>query len=518
MKTKSFAATLVNLALLFTASSPRAGTMEGSVKMGGVIFRETGDQSTVQETYNVYDGFAVSQIRLDGTLKPGNYVALNLEDINLDSRKGSFDYRVPGCFKLSGDFDQSRQVFDPVRLVASKRKDWKVGAQYTPSRWFALSGYFNYLTRNGDRLSYPTGTPSVLGTQYDNSLKSGQATAEYHKDRRGVAISYSLSDYNDGINDATGRTGQVVSARMYAPTPFYEKWTNLLRAAYGERKLSNNDLDYTLANFQYTGVVQPSEDYQIKYNFDANRIDNKSTRLETDRFQNSLDATYFYKYGRFNGGYAYEINDDNRTLTSYDSWRVGTAFHYLKYVNAKVDYASRVKKDEEDLTLLKSVEASQIRAKLDLQPRDNVVFGGGYTKRQRELPDIGVKADGDIVNAFGRYDYKGWGSASAEYSLSTDEYRDLAGKFDSDSHIVTGRIEFNRIKNLRLAGGATYLDIGRDLDIEKSMLFAEGSFKVLNDYHLEVRYNVYNYDDYILLDRYYTANVVRINLAYDLHL
>ena len=94
----------------------------------------------------------------------------------------------------------------------------------------------------------------------------------------------------------------------------------------------------------------------------------------------------------------------------------------------------------------------------------------------------------------------------------------LAGKFDSDSHIVTGRIEFNRIKNLRLAGGATYLDIGRDLDIEKSMLFAEGSFKVLNDYHLEVRYNVYNYDDYILLDRYYTANVVRINLAYDLHL
>ncbi len=47
--------------------------------------------------------------------------------------------------------------------------------------------------------------------------------------------------------------------------------------------------------------------------------------------------------------------------------------------------------------------------------------------------------------------------------------------------------------------------------------FVEGMYTVLDDYHIEVKYNRYEYDDFILLDRYYTADVVWINVAYDLH-
>ncbi len=42
-------------------------------------------------------------------------------------------------------------------------------------------------------------------------------------------------------------------------------------------------------------------------------------------------------------------------------------------------------------------------------------------------------------------------------------------------------------------------------------------YTVLDDLHVEVKYNVYNYDDYMILNRYYTANVVWFNVAYDLH-
>ena len=80
------------------------------------------------------------------------------------------------------------------------------------------------------------------------------------------------------------------------------------------------------------------------------------------------------------------------------------------------------------------------------------------------------------------------------------------------------RVEVGRVRNLRVAGGVTYLDIGRDLDIEKSMVFVEGTLRLAGRYRLEAKYNCYNYDDYILLDRYYTANVVRFNLGYDIHL
>jgi hypothetical protein len=84
--------------------------------------------------------------------------------------------------------------------------------------------------------------------------------------------------------------------------------------------------------------------------------------------------------------------------------------------------------------------------------------------------------------------------------------------------VVTGRISIDRIKGVHLGGGVTYMDIRGDLKIEKSIIFAEGRWTPFANYHLEVKYNVFNYDDYVVLNRYYTANVVRVNLAYDLHL
>ena len=518
MRMTTITAIGVTLVVTLAASAPSAGTLDGTVKLGGIIMNETGDRTAVQETYNLYDGFSLAQISLNGTFDPRHYFALNLRDINLDARQGDLVYRVPGTFKLTAGFDQHRQIFSPEGRVNSRRKDWKASAQFTPIPGLGLSGGFNYLTRDGDRLPFPSGTASVLGSRYDNALKNGEVTAEVHKARRGGAITYRVSGYTDELDPAANRTGQVVSARFYTPCMFYDKWTHLLRAAYGTRRLSGRDLEYTLANFQYAGVVQPVDAFRLRYNFDANRIDDPSTRLKTDRFQNDLDATYLYKYGQVSGGYGYETNDDDRTLTCYNNWRVGTAFRYGKYLNAKVDYASRVKRDQEELTLLKDVEASQVRAKLQVQPRDGVVLGGGYTKRERELPDLGVTVDGEMASGFGRYDYKGWGALSADYSFSTDDYKDLAAGFHTESQFVTGRIEFERIKDLRLAGGVTYTDVGGDLDIEKMIVFLEGAYTLSNDYTIEFKYNAFNYDDYVLLERYYTANVLRINVGYNLHL
>jgi len=519
MRTKPIGIVVATLVVLFGASSLRAATLDGTVKVGGVVLDEEGDRSAVQETYNIYDGFAVSQIRLNGRLDSGHSFLLDLHDINLDSRQGDFVYRIPRKLKFSAGYDQNRQVFDPARAVNSERKDFKLAADYTAGRWFGVSGSFGYLTRTGDRLGFPDGaSPSVLGTSYDNALALGQVTVHGQKGRRGGAVSLQMSDYSDDLNDQAARRGRVVSARLYTPSPFYDKWTHMLRGAYGVRKLPNGDLEYTLANFQYTGIVAPIRTWQFRYNYEANRTDDQATGLKTDRFQNNLDVTYFYPRGRLTAGYAYETNDDDRTLTSYNSWKAGATYRQGRWISAKFDYAGRIKNDQEDLTLLKDVEAFRVRGSLDLKPIEQLAFGGGYSRRERELPDIGVKVDGDVATGYGRYEMRSWGSLGADYSYSNDDYRDLAGRFATESHIVTGRADFTRVKNLRLAGGVTYLDIGKDLNIEKSSVFAEGSYRVLRDYRVEVQYNVYNYDDYILIDRYYTANVVRFNLVYDLKL
>ncbi|NNE09938.1 MAG: hypothetical protein HKN20_15365, partial [Gemmatimonadetes bacterium] len=430
------------------AASAVAGTLNGRIKLGGVSLDEEGDLSAVQETYNIHDGFSISQIRLDGSLKPRQYFMLNLREINLDGRQGDFLYRVPGRFKLTAGYDQHRQVFDSERAVNSERKDMKFGLQYSPSKWMSLSGNLGYLMREGERLRYPMSTGGVLGptttalgTEYDNVLLTGRIGADLHKGRRGVAVTYRMSDYTDDLNSGADRTGYVVSARAYMPDFYYDKATHLVRGAYGVRKLSEGDIEYTLANFQYTGVVQPVDEFQFKYNFDANRIDHETTDLQTDRYQNNFDATYFHKHGRVTGGYGYEMNDDDRTLTSYQSWRAGTAVRFAKKYSARIDYSGRVKKDEEELTLLKDVEASRLRARVQVEPLDDVLLGAGYVQREREYPDIDVKAEGDVLNLFWRYGLDGWGSFSGDYSFSTDEYTDLVAGFETESHVVTGRVD-----------------------------------------------------------------------------
>jgi hypothetical protein len=275
-------------------------------------------------------------------------------------------------------------------------------------------------------------------------------------------------------------------------------------------------VEYTMTGFQYTAVVQPRPAYELRYAFDASRVDDTASPLMTDRFQNDLGATWYHRYGRLSAGYGYEMNDDDRTLTTYHSWRAATILRPGRRLTARVDYAGRVKKDQEELTLLKDIESSRIRARLEVRPFERLTIEGDYTKRERDLPDIGVSVDGTVTGGLIRYEVAGWGALSTDYSHAVDTYVDLLAPFDTESDIVTARVDFTRIKDLRLGGGVTYLDIGKDLDIEKSTLFVEGGLKFAKRYHLEAKYNCYNYDDYILLDRYYTANVVRIDVGYDL--
>jgi hypothetical protein len=511
-------ATLLTMLVIALGTSPlQAGTWNGTVKLGGVFLDEDGDKSTVQETYNIHEGFSLTQLRIAGTPNANSYLMIDLREINLDGRQANLLYRRPGKLKLTASLDQHRQVFDPDRNVSSDRRDWNLGAHLTPARWINLTGSMNYLTRVGDRLSYPDGTLSVLGGRYDNSLLSGRLSAEARKDGRVAAVEYRASDFNDDRNAAADRTGQVVSARIATPGMLYGKCTHMLRAAYGVSKLSSGDLDYTLANLQYTGVLSPIERLRFKYNFDAQRIDNESTGLTTDRFQNNIDATVFHRRGDVSVGYGYETNDNDITLTSYNSWRAGTNFRYDDLVTARFQYAGRVKKDQEELTLLKDVEASRFRGDLEVKPVNGLALGAGIQARERDFPDIHVNAKGLVLSGHGRYSYAGWGGITGTYSYTDDKYKDLNGRFDAISSSVTGRVDLERIKNLRLSSAITFLNVGADLDIEKSILSFEGAYAVKDDIRLEAKYNAYNYDDFVLLDRYYTANVVWFNVAYDLH-
>jgi hypothetical protein len=505
------------LAALYAAPAPSSpANVRGTIELGSIsLDEEAGDLAAVQETYNIHDGFAVSRIQLDGQFSPRSFFTLDLQEINLDSRKGAFSYRVPDLVSLTARYDQNRQLFDPAAALSSERKAWRFGARATPNRWLRLSGDYGLQTRDGDRLSFPGGTASVLGNRYDYTLQTGWVEAEAHKGARGLALAYEFSDFSDDLDAAADRQGRIVAVRAFSPCFLWpDRVSHYVRGAYGRQELTESDLDYTLSSFQYVGVVRPHDRFRFKYNFYASRINDAATDLKTDDIRNDFDLTYQHRYGSVFGGYGYTTNDDDRTLTSYDSWRLGTSLGYKRWLRGKISYAERNKTDTEQLTLLKDIEDSRFRASLQAEPIEELALGVSYVDRRREFPLIDVTADGRTVDTFCRVGRPGWGSIEAEYSYSLEEYDDRLAPFDTDSHIVTGRVNLEYVPRLKLSAAVTYLDIGKDLDIEKSILSFEGRYSLLDDYQVSVKYNVYNYDDYILLDRYYTANVVWVNVGY----
>jgi len=514
--------TVLGMTLMLAAcavSTAWAEKLGGEIKLGGIIKDETdgSDLTAMPETFNIYDGFCLSRVKLDGQMGRKSFFNLDVHEVNQKSGRGTFSYRVPGLVGLNLKYDQHRQLFDPAGNVASRHKNMRGNLMLTPSRNWKISAYFGDQRRTGDRMSYPENTASFLGTTYNYKTYNGKVEAEGRAGSRSAAVGYEFSKFEDEDLAVAERKGQVVSLRANGPCYLFPNLlSHYLRAAFGKQEITGAGTEYDLSTFQYMGVVKPVRNWQAKYRFFASRVDNNVTSRKTDYIRNDADLTWFNRYGSLMGGYGYVTNDNEASLTRYDTWRARGTFHVGNAIRAKVGYASSEKQDKEQLTLLKDMEASRFSASLQGNPVSDLTLGVAYMDREREFPVIGVSTRGKRYSAFGRLAYPGWGAISVDYSYSDDKYDDRLDGFRADNSAVTGRVDFEYVKNLRLTAGATYLDIGKDLDIEKSILSFEGHYDLLKDYFVEVKYNVYNYDDYVLLDRYYTANVVWLNVGYRL--
>jgi hypothetical protein len=149
---------------------------------------------------------------------------------------------------------------------------------------------------------------------------------------------------------------------------------------------------------------------------------------------------------------------------------------------------------------------------------DELTIGGRFVDGERTYPDINTSSKGQWTNAYLDYKLPVWFSIWGDYVYRVEEHDNLVGTFDTNSHILTSKLTFDRIKDLYLGFGATYLRIREDLDIEKSILFFEAAYTLARLYHFEVKYNIFNYDDYVVTERYYTGNIVWFNVAYDFNL
>lgn len=523
-------AAIVSLGVLMFAGVTDAVRAESwgwdaKLRMGGVFVDQTGDRTTMQEMFNVYDGFSVSSIYFNGHRDPKTHLLLDLTDINRDDRRGNLDFRHSGLIHFHSRYDESRYVFDPAGTVDARRRDWFSSLMVTPNRSIWISGSYGLQTRNGDRLGY-TGDPvGWMGTAYDSDLHRWQVRAQGNESKTGIggSVTYDGVKQTDAIDPLRERNGYVVSAIVHIPGLYFHRLTHVARGSIGRNELPNSgNLGTDLKSIQYTGILEATRWARLRYQFYSSRINDESTKLRTDDIMHDVDATVSCRYAAVTGGYGWEALDDDRSITTSNTFRGNVTLHDPKrIVTARASYAARDKDDNENLTLLKNTEYDRFDASLEGRPVKDLALGARFANRDRKMPDIGSEADGTVVTAYGSWTGAPTGDKKlvtsdlgAEYSYSDDDYHDIWGRQHILTHALTGRVGLVVNQNIDLKAAVTYLKMKEDLDIEKSILSFAAGYRFDNGLLADVQYNVYNFDDYLVASRFYTANVVWVNVGY----
>ncbi len=170
---------------------------------------------------------------------------------------------------------------------------------------------------------------------------------------------------------------------------------------------------------------------------------------------------------------------------------------------------------------MKDTEYARAEAKIDARPLSGVTVGGRVADRTRKMPDIGAEAEGLSVSAYGTYRYEHFGDAGViattlgvDYRYADDDYDNTVGEYHVTSQFVTGRVDLDLYQKITAAAAVHFITLGEDMDIEKSILSFEVAYTFRKSYDAKVKYNVYNYDDFLVAGSFYTANVVWIDFGY----
>lgn len=513
------------------ARADSTSVWQGNVRLGGVVEDQDGDRSVMQETFNIHEGFGLTKLHLNGRFNSKTSLYFDADNLTFDGRRATFDLRQTGIARLRSRYDESLFIYDPSGAVDATRRDWWSSLSLTPRTWLWFSGDYNLQTRNGGRIGYPDSAQSAqgaLGTAYDADLHRWRVDAQARTSSGiGGTFAYDGVSLTDALDDRNDRKGTVFSAIVHVPGVFIKRLTHVVRGSVGKSELPTAGIAYDMATVQYTGILAPWRPMRLKYRFYGMTVDDDATAMQTDRWINDFDADYRWRQAVFAAGYGWEAWDDDRSVTTYENYRGAiTVNHPDQKYSGRIAYSQRNGVDEEEQTLLKDTEYTRGEVRLDTRPNKSWSLGGRVADRLRKMPDIGAEAEGMAASAYARYTYEHsaesgviGSTVSADYQYADDDYDNRVGEYQVESQFVTGSIEVDFRKMISAVASVHYIDIGGDLDIEKSILSFELDCTFRKDFDAKVKYNVYNYDDYLIADYagntgFYTANVVWIDVGY----
>jgi hypothetical protein len=515
--------TAILLAVLFGlgTSLNAAGDGQGSIRLGYTFIDEEGNLGVNQETYNLYEGAALSLSNWNYFFDNGISVTAQLDNITLNNRNLRATIRKPGRFTVSGYHNQYRRTYDFNGGRFTRRRASGGQAVVQPHKYVKLFGGYSVTEKHGTNMEIlsPVSDTVLFSSDYLHSRFNvgGQIDCRYGF----LRAEYRQFTFDDRVRSASDRQAKEVSVTASTTIPKYD-WI-LLSGGYRYRldKMNNRTLELeTNQGWGGTKVYLPRNfifDYRILFA----RTRHTGNLLETDNVYNTAALGKNWPgYGGVRVGYENRIVDDLVDRTVSNGLFVSSWYNYRSRLFVNFRVSTRSKDVVTGATLTGNEEVTLHRLSVKYRDNDWGTVTALWEGRIRENEDIKSTVDYNILTGTLALQRKKCGRMNITYSYYVGVYDNRGDnvRFEFSDHLVTGMIYPNEYHNVTFEFGGTYYRSRRDVDVEKFSLRFGVSYAFLKDHRLEVRYNVYNYDDLVTRGLYYTANIVEVNIVKDLKL
>ncbi len=501
---------LITLTLLLTLSiaiQTNAGEGSADITVGYISTDEEGNGSVNQETFNIDEGFNLSIT--DFSYLTNNGVRFNADLINttLEDRNLRISSSKAGLFSISAYNNKYRRNYNFEKTFNTVRDSYGFNSSITASKNIRFFGGYALTDKAGTSLQqidilndttfFVTDyrhTSYKFGTQIFNTL--GNLRAEYRK-----------SEFEDETVNGYDRESEQITLSGFAKVPNYE----MVHISGGY--IYRSDLETTFNSETKTNQLWGASKYyflknsSIEYRIKFARTNNTSQIVETDNWVNSLTYGKTWKgSGGIRVGVESRIVDDlvDRSESNsliIDGWyKLGTQFLFRGKASTRskdIVTGSTILGDE-------TVTRHLFTARYTHDKYGDLTLRLDNRIRKNDDDGVNTQIDYTTVTSVLNLKDKSYGSLNVTHSyyLGQFENRDFVNgtdkSYEFSDHVVTGTITPNVYGKLEFSFGGTYYRSRRDHDKEKFSLNIAAKYSLPSEHILEVKYDVFNYDDYML--------------------
>jgi len=504
---------LMSVLLLLNVSAIFAQNGSGDIRLGYVYIDEEGNQSVSHSSFNYYDGPVISLENFRYRFNNGLQLKSNLRNLNIDSRNLYFGLEKTGKFGVDVNSNRYRRVYDFNGNSETKRDLTSAGIWLYPNKHLKVfaDGSFNSVSGEIDDMFNAGPGINTREIDYDRSKYALGARIKYNGSM--FHAEYNMISYTDNNDELKDQSRDRIKLIGFTPLPGHE-WI-LLSGQYlkFETKYDVNEIELKSTTLKGSVLARFSKNISVNYIAFYNRAGSDDDLVETDNIAHLIYASYNQpkQYG-FTVGYQKDTNDDFEEVVEANSYYFSGWLKPVQDFEVKIESGLRSEEVEEGFRLTGNEDRNRLKvyAKYKLHNQGSVKIG--FESKERENEQLESEAD------FKRYYFESnlrgleYFILSGGYSYSEGEYTNSLSAFEFTSKQVYLNINSKEYKSVTGSFGLTYYRNKLDLDTEGINLLFKGSYKLGKSQRAELTYKVFNFDDFLVMDQYYTENIVEFNI------